>query len=79
MTLSEANSIAVRCLYYANYGGKHAHFADDVQHFMQRYPRGKGIKGHETELLRLYEACRIVNAERSRTTAYRPDGRQGEC
>jgi hypothetical protein len=35
------------------YSTRHA-----VNEFMRRYPRGKGIKGHQKDLHELYAACR---------------------
>ena len=45
-----------------NYGLKNC-----VDNFMQKYPRGKGIKAHEKDLFELYEACRFYKVGQSKT------------
>lgn len=62
-------SVLVRNGFVGYFGpGYHTHNAG--QSFMDRYPRGKGIKGHEKDKLELYEACLSYQQERSRTANY---------
>lgn len=49
-----------------NYGLKNC-----VENFMRRYPRGHGIKARQTELLKLYAACRLYKVSNSRSKNYR--------
>jgi hypothetical protein len=51
---------------WPNYGLKNC-----VEEFMRQYPRGQGIKAHETELLKLYAACRLYKVSSSRSKNYR--------
>ncbi len=43
-----------------------------VDAFMRRYPRGKGIKGHQRDLIELYDACLAYKRSHSRTRSYQP-------
>jgi hypothetical protein len=56
-------------LYYMGPGYDTRHAVND---FMKKHPRGKGIKGHRKDLLELYEACRVIKIEWSRTRSWTP-------
>lgn len=59
---------------FCGYMGPGYYMEDAIHSFMARYPRGKGIKEHQTSLLVLYEACYVYKRQRSRTINFYRQG-----
>ena len=66
MTMEEAWTV-LRRRGFCGYMGEGYHMEHAIHDFMARYPRGKGIKDHQTDLRVLYEACYVYKRQRSRT------------
>ncbi len=72
MTRDEAHRVLARHGYIGRYYGPGYTSTKARDEFMACYPRGKGIKANCTDTLQIYEACRMMKIEQSRSKSYRP-------
>lgn len=69
LTMSEAWAV-LRKNGFCGYMGPGYTIENAIEAFMVRYPRGKGIKGHQKDLEELYRACLTHKQILSRNRRY---------
>ena len=71
MTRDEAHRILFVNGYLGRYYGPGYNSKKARDNFMACYPRGKGIKANCKNTLLIYEACRMLKIDQSRSKSYR--------